>query len=139
MKPRVYHDAAPRKKHGSHAEVALGRIGCDTYITMVFFTRPRLHKTSGLSRIASSPTPAPVKGDIPFGQRSFAFIEEAMIMTELRLPRSGQCKWAEGTGGNYTFPCSNRVEPGVSYCVEHHALVYIAPEERRRSRALQVP
>ncbi|MHC5655079.1 hypothetical protein [Stappia sp.] len=55
-------------------------------------------------------------------------------MTELRLPRSGQCKWAEGTGGDYTFPCRSRVAPGVSYCDEHHALVYISPEDRRRSR-----
>ena len=55
-------------------------------------------------------------------------------MNELRLPRAGQCKWAEGTGGNYTFPCRNRVEAGVSYCGEHHALVYISAEERRRNR-----
>lgn len=55
-------------------------------------------------------------------------------MNELRLPRSGQCKWAEGTGGNYSFPCRVRVAPGTSYCEEHRALVYISPEERRRSR-----
>lgn len=55
-------------------------------------------------------------------------------MSELRLPRAGQCKWAEGTGGNYTFPCRNRVEAGISYCSEHHALVYISAEERRRNR-----
>ena len=55
-------------------------------------------------------------------------------MTELRLPRAGQCKWAEGTGGNYIFPCRNRVEAGISYCSEHHALVYISAEERRRNR-----
>lgn len=56
-------------------------------------------------------------------------------MTTLSLPRTGQCKWAEGTGGNYTFPCKNSVSPGISYCTEHHALVYISPEERRRARA----
>lgn len=56
-------------------------------------------------------------------------------MTTTSLPRSGQCKWAEGTGGNYYFPCKNRVVPGVSYCDEHHALVYISPEERRRQRS----
>lgn len=52
------------------------------------------------------------------------------------LPRTGQCKWVEGTGGadKYTFPCQNRVDAGISYCTEHHALVYIAPDERRRSR-----
>lgn len=55
-------------------------------------------------------------------------------MNDLRLPRTGQCKWAEGTGGDYVFPCMNRVEPGVSYCPEHHALVYISQEERRRYR-----
>ncbi|WP_319772454.1 hypothetical protein [Breoghania sp.] len=55
-------------------------------------------------------------------------------MNDLRLPRTGQCKWAEGTGGNYIFPCNNRVESGISYCAEHHALVYISPEERRRQR-----
>lgn len=55
-------------------------------------------------------------------------------MSNFNLPRTGQCKWAEGVGGNYTFPCKNRVEAGVSYCTEHHAVVYIPPEERRRSR-----
>ena len=55
-------------------------------------------------------------------------------MTAQKLPRAGQCKWAEGTGGNYYFPCQNRVEAGISYCAEHHALVYISPEERRRQR-----
>ncbi len=58
-------------------------------------------------------------------------------MNMTNLPRSGQCKWVEGSGGNtdsYVFPCQNRVEAGVSYCQEHHALVYIAPDERRRSR-----
>jgi len=51
------------------------------------------------------------------------------------LPRAGYCKWAEGDAGNYTFPCTNRVEAGVSYCQDHHALVYIPPEERRRNRS----
>lgn len=58
-------------------------------------------------------------------------------MDAINLPRAGQCKWVEGNGsqGNgYHFPCKNRVEAGVSYCQEHHALVYISPEERRRSR-----
>ncbi|MEP3278391.1 MAG: hypothetical protein ABJN26_20230 [Stappiaceae bacterium] len=55
-------------------------------------------------------------------------------MNALSLPRTGHCKWVEGTGGNYTFPCTNRVEHGISYCEEHHALVYISPEERRRAR-----
>lgn len=62
-------------------------------------------------------------------------------MEATNLPRTGQCKWVEGTGGvnnEYTFPCKNRVESGVSYCTEHHALVYIAPEERRRSRAANI-
>ena len=56
-------------------------------------------------------------------------------MTSLSLPRPGCCKWAEGDAGNYSFPCSNRVESGVSYCDEHRALVYIPPEERRRNRS----
>eukprot|EP00903_Cladosiphon_okamuranus_P000868 g866.t1 len=42
---------------------------------------------------------------------------------------------AEGDAGNYVFPCNNRVEPGVSYCTEHSAIVYIPPEERRRNRS----
>ncbi len=60
--------------------------------------------------------------------------KKARKMDDLRLPRTGQCKWAEGTGGDYIFPCKNRAEPGVSYCAEHHALVYISAEERRRNR-----
>ncbi|GAA0780809.1 hypothetical protein E1180_10415 [Roseibium denhamense] len=56
-------------------------------------------------------------------------------MADLSLPRPGCCKWAEGDAGNYIFPCSNRVEAGVSYCTEHSAIVYIPPEERRRSRS----
>ncbi|QDG74665.1 hypothetical protein [Labrenzia sp. PHM005] len=56
-------------------------------------------------------------------------------MADLSLPRPGCCKWAEGDAGNYTFPCNNRVEPGVSYCEEHRSIVYIPPEERRRNRS----
>ncbi|WP_417688425.1 hypothetical protein [Roseibium sp.] len=56
-------------------------------------------------------------------------------MDTLSLPRPGCCKWAEGDAGSYTFPCSNRVEPGVSYCDDHRSIVYIPPEERRRSRS----
>lgn len=55
-------------------------------------------------------------------------------MDKLSLPRPGCCKWAEGDSGNYTFPCNARVEAGVSYCADHAAIVYIPPEERRRSR-----
>lgn len=58
-------------------------------------------------------------------------------MSSMQLPAAGQCKWAEGTGGNYVFPCKNRVEAGVSYCATHHAMVYIPPEERRRNRSGQ--
>ncbi|NVK32965.1 MAG: hypothetical protein HWE23_00705 [Rhodobacteraceae bacterium] len=56
-------------------------------------------------------------------------------MDNLSLPRAGCCKWAEGDAGNYTFPCNTRVEAGVSYCEEHSSIVYIPPEERRRSRS----
>ncbi len=56
-------------------------------------------------------------------------------MIDLSLPRPGRCKWAEGDSGNYTFPCNNRVESGVSYCDTHRAIVYIPPEERRRNRS----
>ncbi|CTQ61297.1 MAG: hypothetical protein RIE06_07405 [Roseibium album] len=56
-------------------------------------------------------------------------------MADMTLPRPGCCKWAEGEAGNYTFPCNTRVEPGVSYCAEHSAIVYIPPEERRRNRS----
>ena len=56
-------------------------------------------------------------------------------MSDMSLPRPGCCKWAEGDAGNYTFPCSKPVEPGSSYCAEHRAIVYIPPEERRRSRS----
>ncbi|ADZ72630.1 hypothetical protein [Polymorphum gilvum] len=56
-------------------------------------------------------------------------------MDNLRLPRAGRCKWAEGDAGNYTFPCNNRIDAGSSYCTDHRALVYIPPEERRRNRA----
>ncbi len=55
-------------------------------------------------------------------------------MSNVQLPAAGQCKWVEGTGGDYTFPCRNRVAAGVSYCDAHRAMVYISPEERRRSR-----
>ncbi|MBD8891783.1 hypothetical protein [Roseibium litorale] len=56
-------------------------------------------------------------------------------MDTLSLPRPGCCKWAEGDAGQYTFPCSRRVESGTSYCEEHRSIVYIPPEERRRSRS----
>ncbi|MEJ8475191.1 hypothetical protein [Roseibium algae] len=55
-------------------------------------------------------------------------------MSDLSLPRPGCCKWAEGDSGSYFFPCSNRVEQGVSYCDDHRSIVYIPPEERRRNR-----
>lgn len=65
-----------------------------------------------------------------------AFLSQTdMRMTmDLSLPRPGRCKWAEGDTGNYTFPCNQRVDAGVSYCTDHRALVYMPPEERRRSK-----
>lgn len=65
--------------------------------------------------------------------------KEKKMDNALSLPRPGRCKWAEGDSGNYTFPCNVRVESGTSYCTDHRALVYMPPEERRRSRSASAP